>query len=86
MPYIKRYERQPLEDIVRHLVDACLSDPGRLSFSIYLLMTKSLQRAGTSFAHRALMDGVLGTVHAEFRRHHVFPYEDRKRKDNGDIT
>lgn len=85
MPYIKkenRYDYQEgIKDLVFELKGATI---GELN---YVLSSIIKQYLGTNpdYAKFAGVDGTLGLIQAEIRRRQIFPYEDKKIGQNGDI-
>lgn len=79
MPYIDKPNRQEIDDGLRGPVTA-----GELSYVI----TKAVRRwtgPRPDFAVLATAVGVLLLTLLEFIRRVVFPYEDRKARENGDV-
>lgn len=93
MPYIKKHERKQFTKGLKEIRDA-ISDyeisPGQLNYLIYNLCLFYLDDKGMNngATYTILNDivGVLDNVKFEFQRRKLSPYEDKKIKDNGDVT
>lgn len=84
MPYIKQ------EDRARVDIDGMARGPGELNYQISELVDvyilDHMNRGGK--VNYELMNQIAGAMHlaaAEFERRFVFPYEDQKIKENGDV-
>lgn len=82
MPYIKRKDRMKL------LPDSTVyaSTPGELNYQITILIQRYLHGLGLSYTTLNEVIGVLECAKAEFYRRIVIGYEDKKIKENGDIS
>lgn len=79
MPYVERHRRQAL------LAGAVPATAGELNFLISDLAGKYVARKGLRYAVLAQVTAALNDAKAEFERRVVAPYEDTKRKENGDV-
>lgn len=80
MPYIPENERQLLAD------DCIPVTAGQLNYKIHLLLEEYLETSGLSYQSCNDIMGALQGVQQEFYRRKVAPYEDKKIKENGDIS
>jgi len=81
MPYIKRSKRSiKLLSIVADAIDT----EGELNYCITKLCLLYLGNNAHYEDYNRVM-GVLISVQHEFYRRYVAPYEDQKRKENGDV-
>ena len=93
MPYVKKHERKQfvkgLKEIRNTITDDEIS-PGQLNYLIYNLCLFYLEDKGLNngATYTTLNDviGVLENVKFEFQRRKLAPFEDKKIKDNGDVT
>jgi hypothetical protein len=85
MPYITRDKRAALDYIVDGL-RAAERTPGELNYIISrLLHTYVYGNGGINYEKINVLIGVLGCAEREFYRTVAAPYEDEKRKANGDV-
>jgi hypothetical protein len=87
MPYILPSERQRFDPLINALSkelqkDGC--EAGNLNYVVSTLIGKALA-ANRRYAEANKLMGVLACVSAEFYRMDVAPYEDEKRRENGEI-
>jgi len=88
MPYIEPDNRKSLENEIQTLAAALRRngylEAGELNYVITRLiqvLTPSVLR----YAHIATVSGVLRNVYDEWYRRVVVPYEDERRRQNGDV-
>ena len=81
MPYIENKLRQRLTPNV------CPLTEGELNYAITKLCLKWLDgfRPGQSYRHLNTIIGALECAKLEFYRRMVGPYEDKKKKENGEV-
>lgn len=77
MPYIEQAARASAEKFPETV--------GELNYAITHLINDYLLAVGIRYETLNAVDGVLGLAQAEFRRRVVFPYEDEKMEQNGDV-
>lgn len=58
---------------------------GELNYALTLLMIGYLKRKGLSYQTLNDISGAATESLAEFRRRVIVPYEEKKRKQNGDV-
>lgn len=88
MPYITPKEREPyllhLEEIVAQLPVGEEALAGHLNFCISYMMNRLFEERHRYVRVNTLMGAIEGAKQ-EFYRLHVIPYEEEKRKENGDV-
>lgn len=87
MPYIKKDDRPPIDELVQPLVQHLKNLPedaqdGALNYAVTKIL-KELYPAKYFHYNRAM--GVLSSIQAEWYRRDVAPYEDKKIIENGDV-
>lgn len=85
MPYIPIETRAPVDEILS-LLFRVLSrgNLGGLNYIITRLVDWHAASRADYFAYNEIL-GVLEAVKLEFYRRRVAPYEDKKKKENGDV-
>ena len=78
MPYIEKQQREDY-------VDKQIETPGVLSYALSQEIRYYLFKKPLSYALLNDVVGVLECLKQEFIRQKLNPYEDQKRKENGDI-
>ncbi len=84
MPYINLHNRQRIDEHVEKLVSSIFT-PGELNYTITTLIDQLLDRVGFNYDGLNSMVGVLECVKLELYRRVISPYEDVKKRDNGDV-
>lgn len=84
MPYVQEAERVEVGPLVATLATK-IHNAGQLAYAIYLLVGQVVQLWGGSFVARAEARGATLEALDEYRRRSTVPYEERKRKENGDV-
>lgn len=90
MPYIKPHVRPRLDALAESAARA-IESPGELNYFITRMILFVLEQPGSAvrkplgYGEIAEITGVLENVKQEFYRRVAEPYEDRKRKENGDV-
>lgn len=84
MPYIPKIERSSLKESARQSA-ALIETPGQLNFFITRVAAEYLERETTCYLTIGEVIGTLECVKLEFYRRVVSLYEDKKRKENGDV-
>ena len=80
MPYIKEADRERLHQ------GAMPATPGELNYMItFLIRTYMENTGGLSYTKANEIVGVLDCAKMEFYRRVVFPYEQQKQYENGDV-
>jgi len=100
MPYVDKELRKYLEDYLDYTAQAIRtlaggwSDPdvdiahkvGLLNYCMTSLALRVLEQSGPeNYARLSAIHGTFLAAAAEFYRRKVAPYEDKKRKENGDV-
>ena len=90
MPYIPNERRDLLvqfdEKNHRFLISTInVTTPGDLAFVFYRLCQFFIIRNGRKFETLNALIGVLETTKGEVSRRIVWPYEDKKMRENGDV-
>lgn len=87
MPYIKAADRSKYDDAIKALVAVVrAAPPGELNYVITKIATAWLDSIGpVGYTELACLVGTLETLKLELVRRCLDPYEDRKRKENGDV-
>lgn len=93
MPYVKQVVRdriglqEALNDLPEKTAEFPL-DPGELNYVLTMIIRQYIiSKSDGHITYQLLneVDGVLGLCQAEFRRRIVYPYEDKKIQENGDV-
>lgn len=84
MPYIKKEDRKYLDRQIGALSKRILTE-GELNYVISQLAHQSVKTWGLGYANLNKIIGVLECAKIEFYRRVVVPYEDMKRRENGDV-
>lgn len=84
MPYIKKDLRLTLDKPVIELI-LKISTPGELNYVITKLVTEYLKNESESYLVYNEIIGCLECAKQEFYRRAIVPYEEKKRKENGDV-
>lgn len=79
MPYIAQYKRDELNDGVPPM------NVGSLNYVLTKLILRYLRNRCLSYETCNEIVGVLDNVKDEFKRRVQYPYEDKKKKENGDV-
>lgn len=90
MPYVLPARRELLVqfDAKTHQMNVStleITSPGDLAFVIYRLCQLYIIRNGRKFETLNGLVGVLETTKGEVSRRILWPYEDRKMRENGDV-
>lgn len=78
MPYIKKDRRENISEYV-------LYNSGELNYVITLVIREYLKERGESYQTINDILGALEGAKLEFARRIVYPYEDKKIQENGDV-
>ena len=87
MPYIKQEDRLEYDIYIDHLLlwlEQRPWQPGHFNYIFTRLILSWFDREKSYTTANAIM-GVLDCVGKEFYRRHTAPYEDKKRKEHGDV-
>jgi Domain of unknown function (DUF6899) len=85
MPYIERCDRIGLDKIVSQIPIIAMSS-GDLNYLITTILLKYLRCVKNyQYSDLNIIIGVLECVKQEFYRRVVTPYEEEKRRENGDV-
>lgn len=89
MPYITDEDRVDLDTcldmLFEHFHVIKPGSPGELNYILTKIVSQWLVEKGVSYTHINDVVGVLDCVKAEFYRRVAVPYEEKKRKKNGDV-
>jgi len=85
MPYIKSNRRPPIDSATKELMSH-VENEGDLNYAITKMLFSYIRQKGLSYSICNTLMGVLSCVSLEFYRRIVSPYEDKKIKENGDIS
>lgn len=94
MPYIKKSQRQDLDEKINDLLEVIKEQillydipySGILNYCISTLIMGAIKNSGGIKYHQiAIVSGVLKNVSDEFYRRVAVPYEEQQIKNNGDI-
>jgi len=81
MPYIRQEKRKALDEKIRAISDGVLTY-GELNYVITKLL---LGMDGDSYEDFQNLIGTLECAKQEFYRRKIVPYEEKKRKENGEV-
>jgi hypothetical protein len=81
MPYIRQEKRKVLDEKIRAISDEVSTD-GELNYVITKLL---LGMDGDSYEDFQNLIGTLECAKQEFYRRKIVPYEEKKRKENGEV-
>ena len=85
MPYIEKERRKAIEEAAVALAST-IQGPGELNFAITrTLIHLFIGKGGITYAVARGIIGDLECVKQEFYRRVVAPYEDKKKRENGDV-
>lgn len=85
MPYINQDRRPAFDESIFEIAEE-IENAGEFNYVISKLAACLVnQGVDTSYEFLNAVDGALGLAQAEYRRRYVFPYEDRKIAQNGDL-
>jgi hypothetical protein len=86
MPYIEKKARQVLDPYIDDLINALDRDiypeEGEINY-VFTRILNSFYKDKYSKCNTAM--GILECVKAEYYRRRVAPYEDKKKKENGEV-
>lgn len=84
MPYITKERKMRLNESVSRLNER-IESPGELNYVFFTLAFGYLKKFGMRYAILNEIMGVFSSCASEFYRRVVIPYEDDKRRENGDV-
>lgn len=85
MPYIIQTRREAFDDAIFEIAEE-IEHAGEFNYVVSKLAGCLVnQGIDTSYEFLNAVDGAIGLAQAEFRRRYVFPYEDLKMIQNGDL-
>ena len=83
MPYIKQFNRTPID---RHVCNLVVTNAGELNYAITTLIDTLFENGWTpDYNNFNTILGVLEAVKLELYRRVIAPYEDEKLQLNGDV-
>ncbi len=85
MPYINRDRQADFEELVKTARQQRIDNPGELNFLFSTMALEFLRQHGFNYTQMNAVVGVYECSKDEFKRQILHPYEDEKRKVNGDI-
>jgi len=85
MPYIRREDRLPIDDVVSSLIDR-IDGVGKLNYAVTTLVHHYINKNGLRYETINAAIGVLTCVLLELYRVVCSPYEDSKMEENGVIN
>lgn len=85
MPYIDQTSRELIDPMLK---DVQIEDmgAGELNYTITSLCHRWIRRKGLKYINLAIVFGVLITALLELYRRIVAPYEDKKIRENGEVS
>jgi hypothetical protein len=86
MPYIKQEERDRFAAELRELLEVFPNEPGNINYLISSICNSYLTEVGVNYTNINSLIGVLECTKLELYRRIAAPYEDRKIKENGDVS
>jgi hypothetical protein len=84
MPYIKREDREFSDPYSREFARGDIATAGQLNYAITMLIKEALGPTPNYDAINSVV-GVLECAKQEVYRRVAAPYEDKKKKENGDV-
>lgn len=85
MPYIDKTGRQIIDSKLKDVQVECMG-AGELNYTITSLCHRWIIRKGLKYINLAVVFGVLITALLELYRRIAAPYEDKKIRENGEIS
>ncbi len=85
MPYITKSERKILDPRIEE-IGKLIQHEGQLNYIFFKLAIYYMNLFSWKYATLNTIKGVFSCCSDEFTRRFIEGYEDRKRKENGDIT
>lgn len=82
MPYIKKVDREGPNEVVAELQHQQIKANGDLNYILFKFFKESIPKDYNSVKNYL---GELDEVRVEIRRRFLGPYEDKKKKENGDV-
>lgn len=82
MPYVNQGRRKVLDPLLKPLAEH-ISSRGDLNYAITALVSSQVTQVGYAALEQAV--GVLEAAKLEFYRRVAAPYEDEKKRENGDV-
>jgi len=86
MPYIPKEEREKIDKYVEDLCLRLGDDPGERNYVITKIIHDFIGQTGLRYKHLNSAVGILECAKLEFIRTVVNPYEEHKRKENGNVS
>jgi len=85
MPYIQKFKKDILSRKIKNLMKDHMDTPGEVTFAIYKIILE-YSKKNPCYSTFAICTGILDCTKLEFYRKIVAPYEEKKIKENGDVT
>lgn len=85
MPYIKPEKRKAFDPYLEKIAES-LIDKGDLNYCFFKIGQLVINKIGESYDNLSQINGAMSDCAMEWYRSRVVPYEDKKIKENGDIT
>ena len=84
MPYIKKERRIEFDNCLSTL-GVKIQNKGELNYCISMLCKWYVSRHGMNYQNISDAGAALGDAHDEWKRRVMWPYEDEKIEENGDL-
>jgi hypothetical protein len=84
MPYIKAHRRKQFAKLIEAASSVSTRTTSAELDFVFTMLCRRFLGFTPDFDRMNSLTGVLDNVKDEFRRRRLHPYEDRKRKENGD--
>ncbi len=85
MPYIAKQRRESYLPLLKLIKETRIDAPGELNFLVTKLMLTYLEQHGENYRVLGEVIGTIEAAKAEFVRRKLFPLEQAKCAENGDI-
>jgi len=87
MPYIKQKERVKFEEVIKDLVKLLEKDKENLAGNLNYVVTSIIKRLSKDLRYKKANEiiGALECIKLEYYRRVLAPYEEQKRKLEGDV-
>jgi len=88
MPYIKKADREQIAPVLDALLAEinCVTPAGELNYIITRIMHKAHNATINGYARYNEIIGALECAKLELYRRKIVPYENKKIKENGDVS
>lgn len=86
MPYIVPEKRKQMVEELNMLLRKMDDHPGTYNYAITYILHNLLRVKGKSYSTMNEIKGILNSVESEFDNSVYFPYEKRKKEENGSVS